>query len=188
MTANRLSCEDRNECDWQPCGRDGECHNIPNGGGHWCDCKLESFRCDNCSCDGPLFRTGSAPILSINSDALLIMAFCFVAYISKLFCFVIIIFFFFNSSSLFIQSLFNHRSAHTYSHLYITCSISFSFFIHCRLIDSDWLDSAFWIRFIYSFILICPSQFWFWSSSLTHEAVGHIKSLATMWTMMYARI
>lgn len=85
MTANRFGCEDRNECDWQPCGRGGQCYNLPRGGGFYCDCVLENFRCDNCSCDdGPLLRRGQAPGVAIGNDALLIIVLCIIFYISKL--------------------------------------------------------------------------------------------------------
>lgn len=84
MTPNRLSCEDRNECDWHPCGRGGLCYNLEGGAGYWCDC-LEGFRCDNCSCeDGPSLRRGTAAV-GISNDALLIIVLCIIFYISKLF-------------------------------------------------------------------------------------------------------
>ncbi len=94
MTANRLSCEDKNECDWQPCGRGGRCFNVESGGGYWCDCPLDGFRCDNCSCDEePNIKHSSAKI-GLGGDALAIIILCLLFYLSKtfmfcyLFCFV----------------------------------------------------------------------------------------------------
>ncbi len=82
MTANRLGCEDKNECDWQPCGRGGRCFNVESGGGYWCDCPLDGFRCDNCSCeDGPYIKHSGQ--VGLGSDALAIIIFCLVFYLSK---------------------------------------------------------------------------------------------------------
>lgn len=79
ITANRLDCEDRNECDWHPCGRGGKCYNIPNGGGYYCDCLVDNFRCDNCTCDeGPRLQRQAA--IGIGNDAILIIVLCIVFY------------------------------------------------------------------------------------------------------------
>lgn len=84
MTANRLSCEDRNECEWHPCGRGGHCFNLPYGQGFSCECPLEGFRCDNCSCEeGPLLRRGKAAV-GLGMDALLIILLCVIFYSSKI--------------------------------------------------------------------------------------------------------
>ncbi len=81
MTANRLSCEDKNECDWQPCGRGGRCFNVENGGGYWCDCPLDGFRCHNCSCDEELNIKHSSAKIGLGGDALAIIILCFIFYV-----------------------------------------------------------------------------------------------------------
>lgn len=83
MTANRLGCEDKNECDWQPCGRGGRCFNVLRGGGWWCDCPLDHLRCDNCSCDDePNIRRSSATV-GLGGDALAVIILCLLFYLSK---------------------------------------------------------------------------------------------------------
>ncbi|CAG2162865.1 unnamed protein product, partial [Oppiella nova] len=81
MTGNRLGCEDKNECDYHPCGRGGQCFNVESGGGYWCDCPLDGFRCDNCSCDeGPYIRPSYAKI-GLGGDALAIIILSLIFYL-----------------------------------------------------------------------------------------------------------
>ena len=83
MTANRLSCEDKNECEWQSCGHGGICSNFENGRGWSCDCPIEGFRCDNCSCDdGPFLRPTSASV-GLGGDALAVIILSLLFYLSK---------------------------------------------------------------------------------------------------------
>ncbi len=89
MTANRLSCEDKNECDWHPCGLGGKCENVEDGGGWTCDCPLQGFRCDNCSCDEePGIRHSSAKV-GLGGDALAVIIFCLLFNLSKIIIIVI---------------------------------------------------------------------------------------------------
>lgn len=82
MTGNRLGCEDKNECEWNPCGLGGSCFNIDKGRGWMCHCP-QGFRCNNCSCDGDIVGSQIDPYLTFSVPAVAIIIACVAAQISK---------------------------------------------------------------------------------------------------------
>lgn len=82
MTGNRLGCEDKNECEWNPCGLGGSCFNIDKGRGWMCHCP-QGFRCNNCSCDGDIVGSQIDPYLTFSLPAVAIIIACVGAQISK---------------------------------------------------------------------------------------------------------
>ena len=82
MTGNRLGCEDKNECEWNPCGLGGSCFNIDKGRGWMCHCP-QGFRCNNCSCDGDIVGSQIDPYLTFSVPAVAIIIACVGAQISK---------------------------------------------------------------------------------------------------------
>lgn len=87
MTGHRLGCEDKNECDWQPCGLNGSCHNIDKGRGWWCECPSD-FSCTNCTCDGDIIGSQRERSVVLSGYALAVILSCLFAYLSKIFYFV----------------------------------------------------------------------------------------------------
>ena len=82
MTDNRLGCNDKNECDYQPCGLGGSCYNLEDGLGWYCHCP-QGFRCTNCSCDGENVGSQHDKSIGLSGNALAIMLLCLFAYLSK---------------------------------------------------------------------------------------------------------
>lgn len=82
MTGNRLGCEDKNECEWNPCGLGGSCSNLDKGRGWMCQCP-QGFRCNNCSCDGDIVGSQIDPYLTFSVPAVAIIIACIIAQSSK---------------------------------------------------------------------------------------------------------
>lgn len=82
MTGNRLNCEDKNECEWNPCGLGGSCFNIDEGRGWMCHCP-QGFKCNNCSCDGDIVGSQIDPYLTFSVPAVAIIIACVLAQLSK---------------------------------------------------------------------------------------------------------
>lgn len=83
MTGNRLGCEDKNECEWNPCGLGGSCFNINDGRGWMCHCPQNGFKCQNCSCDGDIVGSQIDPYLTFSVPAVAIIIACILAQLSK---------------------------------------------------------------------------------------------------------
>ena len=81
MTENRLSCDDKNECLWQPCGLHGKCINLEHGLTYQCECD-GGYTCTNCTCDN-LGEWGIGNSISFGKEAWAAIFLSIIAYISK---------------------------------------------------------------------------------------------------------